>query len=402
MSNAFNTYNNLNPTFQQLIADKMNAQHQQERYQRQPDGSYTSMTQQQMQNPQMQQPQMSMPQMYPNYPGFPPYGFPPNHQPHPDMSPWQSMDSFNKLAEEFSKSHNGLRKIYESKEIVNSNELMSAENYTILQKLSEDDDLNGLYFSNPDYVWRLFERALISNGMWMDNVFAIMNADDALMFTTPDLTLRVTMRNMKLIYEDSQTKPLNKTQVLSGLVPILQFIKKVYTEDEERKRLEELERIKDLELNSVDEEDTEVVEGDEDGEQMCSSGPIRLHTRKIKNPKANFTKFVKRVSDAAPNGKQYLGVNTGELIAIIKRIKPSAENEGLLKLDYRPRVTERGIHVIDNKRIIINIDGLYIDLSEMPHEPLIKHFQYANLNNPCIIAATIELCRVLDTLIGSN
>lgn len=403
MSNAFNTHNNPNPSFQQLIADKINAQRQQERFQRQPDGSYTSMTQQQMQNTQMQQPKINSP-MYPNYPGLQPNGLPPYNQPHPGITPWQGMDSFNKLAEEFNKTRDGLRKIYESKEIVNSNELMSAKNYTILQKLSEDDDLNGLYFSNPDYVWRLFERALTSDGMWMDNVFAIINADDALMFTTPDLTLRVTMRNMKLIYEDSQTKPLNKTQVLSGLVPILQFIEKVYTEDEERKRLEELERIKDLELNSGGEEDTEAVESDfdEDSEQMCSSGPIRLHTRKIKNPKANFTKFVKRVSDAAPNGKQYLNVNTGELIAIIKRIKPSAENEGLLKLDYRPRVTERGIHVIDNKRIIINIDGLYIDLSEMPHEPLIKHFQYANLNNPCIVAATIKLCRVLDTLIGSN
>lgn len=212
MSNAFNAYNNPNQSFQQLVANQASAQHQQQQFQRQQDGSYCRMTQQQMHNPQMQQQTNS--QMHPNYPGLQPNGFPPNNQPYPGMSPWQGMDSFNKFAEEFTKTRDELRKTYESKEIVNSSELMSAENYTILQKWSEDDDLNGLYFSNPDYVWRLFERTLTSDGMWMDSVFAIMNADNVLMFTTPGLTLRVTMISMKLVYEDSQTKPLNKTQIL--------------------------------------------------------------------------------------------------------------------------------------------------------------------------------------------
>ena len=244
MSNAFNTYNNPNQTFQQRIA-----QHQQQQFQRQQDGSYARMTEQQMQNPQMQQ--QTNPHMYPNYPGFPPNGFPPNNQPYPGMSPWQGMDSFNKLAENIKKSYDELRSTQQSKELVNQDEVLSATNYLMLQESYDDVELNKLYFSNPDYVWSLFNRILTRNGLWMGKVFVIMNADNVLMFTTPELTLRVTMRSMKLVYEDSQTKPLNKTQVLSGLVPILQFIKKVYAEDEERKRQEELERLSEIESEEV-------------------------------------------------------------------------------------------------------------------------------------------------------
>lgn len=263
MSNAFNTYNNPNQSFQQLVADQASAQHQQQQFQRQQDGSYARMNHQQMQNTQMQQPKINSP-MYPNYPGLQPNGYPPNNQPHPGITPWHGMDSFRKLEEEFNKTRDELRKAYESKEIVNDDELMSATNYTMLQKWSDDSDLNNLYFSNPDYVCRLFERTLSSNGMWLDNAFAIMNSDNVLTITTPGLTLCVTMISMRLVYEGSKNNPLNKTQVLKGLVPILKFIEKVYADDEERKRLEELERIKDLELNSVDEEDTEAVESDSD------------------------------------------------------------------------------------------------------------------------------------------
>lgn len=403
MSNAFNTYNNPNQTFQERIA-----QHQQQQFQRQQDGSYARMTQQQMQNPQMQQQTNS--HMYPNYPGFPPNGFPPYgfppYRPLQPVTPWQGEDHFKKLAEEFTKTCDGLRKIYESKEIVNSSELMSAENYTILQKWSEDDDLNGLYFSNPDYVWRLFERALTSDGMWMDSVFAIMNADNVLMFTTPDLTLRVTMISMKLVYEDSQTKPLNKTQVLSGLVPILQFIKKVYAEDEERKRQEELERLSEIESEEVtgveESTDNTTSEHNNDTNHSCSCGPIRLHTRKIKNPKANFSKFVKKVSDSEPSSVQYLYKNVGVLTTLVSHAIAVAESKGLRKVDRLPCVTKHGIHVIDSKHIIANINGLYIDFNKLPESSLIQYFEYADLNDPRIITATIDLCKEIDTLIGSN
>lgn len=404
MSNAFNTYNNPNQTFQQRVADQASAQHQQQQFQRQQDGSYCRMTQQQMHNPQMQQQTNS--QMHPNYPGLQPNGYPPNNQPYPGMSPWQGMDSFNKFAEEFTKTRDELRKTYESKEIVNSSELMSAENYTILQKWSEDDDLNGLYFSNPDYVWRLFERTLASDGMWMDSVFAIMNADNVLMFTTPDLTLRVTMISMKLVYEDSQTKPLNKTQILSGLVPILQFIKKVYAEDEERKRQEELERLSEIESEEVtgveESTDNATSERNNDTNHSCSCDPIRLHTRKIKNPKANFSKFVKKVSDSEPSSVQYLYKNVGVLTTLVRHAIAVAESRGLRKVDRSPCVTKHGIHVIDSKHIIANINGLYIDFTKLPESPLIQYFEYADLNDPRIIAATIDLCKEIDTLIGSN
>lgn len=410
MSNTFNDVSNLSQRFRQLMTDDTTLQHQQKQYQQQPDGRYIQMTEQQMQNSQMQQ--QPMQQMNPyqqphhGYPGVNPNGYPPNNQPHPGITPWQGMDSFRKLEEEFNKTRDELRKTYESKEIVNDDALMAATNYTMLQKWSDDNDLNNLYFSNPDYVCRLFERTLSSNGMWLDNAFAIMNSDNVLTITTPGLTLRVTMISMTLVYEGSKNNPLNKTQVLKGLVPILKFIEKVYTDDEECKRQEEIERIKSLASDAVGDDDSDDTESysdsDEDSEQMCSSSPIRLHTRKIKNPRANFSKFIKKVSDSAPNAKRYLGVNANGLINMIKRVKQTAENEDIFKIEYQPRVTERGIHVIDSSRIIINIDGLYLDLSEMPHEPLIKHFEYAKLDDPRIIAATIELCRVLDTLIGSN
>lgn len=398
MSNAFNTYNNPNQSFQQLVANQASVRHQQQQLQQQ----YMS----QGQDMSPQQPQMSMSQMHPNYPGLQPNGYPPNNQPHPGISPWQGMDSFNKFAEEFTKTRDELRKTYESKEIVNSSELMSAENYTILQKWSEDDDLNGLYFSNPDYVWRLFERTLTSDGMWMDSVFAVMNADNVLMFTTPGLTLRVTMISMKLVYEDSQTKPLNKTQILSGLVPILQFIKKVYAEDEERKRQEELERLSEIESEEVtgveESTDNATSEHNNDTNHSCSSDPIRLHTRKIKNPKANFSKFVKKVSDSEPSSVQYLYKNAGVLTTLVRHAIAVAESRGLRKVDRSPCVTKHGIHVIDSKHIIANINGLYIDFTKLPESPLIQYFEYADLNDPRIIAATIDLCKEIDTLIGSN
>lgn len=391
MSNAFNTYNN---SYNPLLGQ-------------QPNNAFHQITHHQMSSGRRQQMSQINPQQNPYHTPLNPYGYPPNRPPHPN-TPWDGVDPFNKFMEEFNKTRNELRKAYESKEIVNDDELMSATNYTMLQKWSDDSDLNNLYFSNPDYVCRLFERTLSSNGMWLDNAFAIMNSDNVLTITTPGLTLRVTMISMRLVYEGSKNNPLNKTQVIKGLVPILKFIEKVYADDEERKRQEEIERIKSLATDSIDDEDnSENVDAtesdsDKDSEQTCSSDPIRLHTRKIKNPKANFTKFIKKISDAVPNEKQYLDVNTGELIDMIKRVKQTAENEDIFKIEYQPRVTERGIHVIDSSRIIINIAGLYIDLSEMPRAALIKHFEYAKLDDSRIIEATIELCRVLDTLLGSN
>lgn len=404
MSNAFNTYNNPNQTFQQHIVDQVSAQHQQQQFQRQQDGSYVRMTQQQMQNPQMQQQTNS--QMYPNYPGLYPNGFPPNSQPYPGVSPWQGMDSFNKLAEDIKKSYNELRSTQQSKEIVNQNAVLSATNYLMLQESYDDVELNKLYFSNPDYVWSLFNRILTRNGLWMGRAFAIMNADNVLTFTTPALTIRVSMMAMVLVYQDSQTKPLNKTQILSGLVPILQFIQKVYTEDEERKRLEELERLSEIESEEVtgveESADNATSEHNNDINHSYSCDPIRLHTRKIKNPKANFSKFVKNVSDSEPSSVQYLYKNVDVLTTLVSHAIAVAESKGLRKVDRSPCVTKHGIHVIDSKHIIANINGLYIDFTKLPESPLIQYFEYADLNDPRIIAATIDLCKEIDTLIGSN
>ena len=405
MSNAFNNFNNPNQTFQQRVADQASAQHQQQQFQRQQDGSYARMTQQQMQNTQMQQPKINSP-MYPNYPGLQPNGYPPNNQPYPGISPWQGMDSFNKFAEDFKKSHDELRSTQQSKELVNQDEVLSATNYLMLQESYDDVELNKLYFSNPDYVWSLFNRILTRNGLWMGKVFAIINTDNVLIFTTPALTMRVSMKTMVMVYKDSQTKPLNKTQILSGLVPILQFIEKVYTEDEERKRQEELERLSEIESEEVtgveESTDNATSEHNNDTNHSCSCDSIRLHTRKIKNPKANFSKFVKKVSDSEPSSVQYLYKNVGVLTTLIRDAIAVAETKGLRKVDLSPCVTKYGIHLIDSNHIIANINGLYIDFTTLPESPLIEYFEYADLNDPRIIAATIDLCKELNTLIGSN
>ena len=403
MSNAFNTYNNPNQSFQQLVANQISAQHHQQQFQRQQDGSYARMTEQQMQNPQMQQQTNS--HMYPNYPGFPPYGFPP-YRPLQPVTPWQGEDHFNKLAENIKKSYDELRSTQQSKELVNQDEVLSATNYLMLQESYDDVELNKLYFSNPDYVWSLFNRILTRNGLWMGKVFVIMNTDNVLIFTTPALTMRVSMTAMVMVYEDSQTKPLNKTQILSGLVPILQFIEKVYAEDEERKRQEELERLSEIESEEVTgvEESTDdaTSEHNNDTNHSYSCDPIRLHTRKIKNPKANFSKFVKKVSDSEPSSVQYLYKNVGVLTTLVSHAIAVAESKGLRKVDRSPCVTKHGIHVIDSKHIIANINGLYIDFTKLPESPLIQYFEYADLNDPRIIAATIDLCKEIDALIGSN
>ena len=403
MSNAFNTYNNPNQSFQQLVANQISAQHHQQQFQRQQDGSYARMTEQQMQNPQMQQQTNS--HMHPNYPGFPPYGFPP-YRPLQPVTPWQGEDHFNKLAENIKKSYDELRSTQQSKELVNQDEVLSATNYLMLQESYDDVELNKLYFSNPDYVWSLFNRILTRNGLWMGKVFVIMNTDNVLIFTTPALTMRVSMTAMVMVYEDSQTKPLNKTQILSGLVPILQFIEKVYAEDEERKRQEELERLSEIESEEVTgvEESTDdaTSEHNNDTNHSYSCDPIRLHTRKIKNSKANFSKFVKNVSDSEPSSVQYLYKNVGVLTTLVSHAIAVAESKGLRKVDRSPCVTKHGIHVIDSKHIIANINGLYIDFNKLPESPLIQYFEYADLNDPRIIAATIDLCKEIDALIGSN
>ena len=327
-----------------------------------------------------------------NYPGIYPGQYPGQHQPQQPFMPQMPQPDYTEILrqqQELAK----LRVPVKSKDIINDTAYMSARNYQALLDVSDMNGVNALYFSNADYVWRLFSDKLDADGLWFGKVFVNFNANDVLVLTTPDVSMQVSNLSIKLVYKDSDTKPLSKTQVRSGLIPILEAIQEVYTDDEEQKRLAEINRLKSLELEDESDENEPVATNPYQGESSSlDNRRIDLRTRKIKNSKSNYAKFIKTVTETEPSGVRYLYKNVEILTNLIRK---RLNGTGMIDNGPIPEVLPEGIVLIDGTTVVIKLDGIYLDFDRLPSSPMLQYFEYADLRDPEIIKATINICKEL-------
>lgn len=328
-------------------------------------------------NPQMRQ-QMQQPNQQGN--GF---GFPPN--PHPDTfgpqytNPQQQQPGLfrNNL---FMQTHNA------SVDIVDGEQVLFVKNYQQLDKLSEDKELNALYFSNPDYLWELFYKQLSECGRWMNEAYAVFNSASALVITTPLVTMRVDKDSLKFYYSEHLVRAMDDEQVTKGLIPILKIIDCAYIKDEEIKRQAEVDRLKQREAK--EKSTSEEVTPKPDQKKY-----IPLNSRKIKNTKANYRAFIKAIDEGGSNLSRFLHVSSAAINYMLECASSLVDGlAGIYTID--------GVTINSDERdySIIIAGDLKISLNVLNNSPMLQIFEFTDLRNEKVIESAITLCKQLDLL----
>lgn len=299
------------------------------------------------------------------------FGFPP--QPHPMFQQQPPMGLFNNNL--FMQTQNA------SVDIVNAEQVLFVKNYQRLEELSEDKELNKLYFSNPDYVWQLFHRHLSDGGTWLYEAYAVFNRLSSLVITTPHITLRVDKDNAKFYYDDYHTKAMTDEQITKGLLPVLKMIENVYTVDEEIKRQAELDRLKQREVKEKSASEETAPKSDQKKEY------IRLKHRQIKNSKSNYSTFLKTIDKAESNLSRFLH---GSVPSIRYMLDCFIDN------CYGPcSVNGVTLYRDDHDCPVVVAGDLKIQLTPTNTSPMLQLFEYADLRDENLIESTIMLCKQL-------
>lgn len=296
------------------------------------------------------------------------FGVPPQHMNHQQ----QQSGVFNNNL--FMQTHNA------SVDIIDTEQVLFVKNYQMLDKLSEDKELNTFYFSNPDYLWRLFYKQLTECGRWLEGAYAVFNSVSALIITTPSVTLRVDKDILKFYYQDQRVEPMNEEQVKNGLIPILKMIEKLYVKDEEVKRQAEVDRLKEDEVK----EDTNPGQSPVEPEKREYIG---LRHRQIKNPKANYSAFLKNIDSVESGLSGFLHLSTEEIRHMVE-----CAMSDVYVLHLCNDIT------FDRNNLgypVVIVGDLKITLTPTNKSPMLQFFEYADLRDDKLIEATITLCRQL-------
>ena len=330
---------------------------------------------QEMHQHQLHQQQMNM---YGQMQQQPPYNQQMKHPQYQNQQPQPQPGLFrNNL---FMQIHNA------SVDIVNGEDVLFAKNYQQLDKLSEDKELNALYFSNPDYLWELFHKQLSESGLWMNEAYAVFNSTSALVITTPLVTLCVNKDSHKFYYSEHHDSVMSDEQIIKGVIPILRIIDCAYIKDEEIKRQAEVDRLKQRETS-------EKSTSEEVAPKPPQKKYIPLRSRNIKNAKANYSGFIKAIDEGGTNLSRFLHVNT----TVVNYMLDCAFS---LVDGFKDIYTIDGVTITSDDRgyNTITAGDLKIALSEYGSIPMLQIFEFTDLRNEKVIESTITLCKQLDLL----
>lgn len=287
-------------------------------------------------------------------------------------------------------------------DIVNRKSQLSMENYMILESHSQDDDVNEMYFAQPHVVHSLFKPQLSSNGKWFnDTVYAIFNAQDVLILTTPSVTMQVTWDRISINYGDFDVE-LNESQVVDGLIPILTVIYELHSEQESIKRDIELERLAEVarreELIKIRDKHIHDISSNRLFRDLDNSKNRGVEGQAKKNTQGEITKFVNRLEGS------YLQLSTLKASTIIEKLclhenkcliwkSDNSDEMGVLYLD-------RG-EGYDDCLLTMVCGDLKLDYSHS-QSLIVNELSYTDLTDTSLITSLNHLSEMLDDVINDN
>lgn len=278
----------------------------------------------------------------------------------------------------------------------------SVANFKLLESLSDDVDLNEMYFAKPAAVRNMFNSKIPLDGKWFENgVYAIFNGQNVLVFTTPTVTLTVTDYAASIKYENLD-EPLSEKQVTDGLIPVLTVIYDRYSEIESIKREAEVERLKEQARlkELLDTRDRKITEWTsarlfrtlDDTKLRTKSGGLSRNSPGELSKIMDFNSY-----DGLIDDKDILISITNALYSVdgecIIWNSETSEVDGIAYLDRGKAYSDDGITIICGD-LKLEYKSQYNTLSTA--------FAYADLTESSLRDSISNLMTMIAELIGSN
>lgn len=262
-----------------------------------------------------QQPYMGHPQ---GYPGANPY-----REHHMSQQPGNHTDAIR-----IQELQNAMRQHSQNplsptgRDVINVRLSLHIKNYLRVIELSGDPDLAEFYLLDSEYTWRLLMNNATNEGTWFeDKVFVILQQPLLdVNLSTPRVTITINRLACKVISK-TPDKPLTDDDIYEGVLPILRYIRSVYDECEEKRRQEELNRLKESErLKEITDQRDALYE-------KLNSKPKRdLEDTKNRTPKGQIKKntvtemntLSNAIAERVVSGRQLINTTAKEMDKVLR------------------------------------------------------------------------------------